>query len=39
MEYGVFRAVNEFLADGEHEVVMYCLHGGKMDDLVVKVRK
>ena len=40
-EYGVFRAVNEFLAGTQHEVVMYCFEwgNGKMDDLIVKINK
>lgn len=38
-EYGVLRAVNEFLAEGNHEVVMYCLRVNKMDDIIIKLAK
>lgn len=38
-EYGVLRAVNEFLDEGEHEILMYCIQPNKMDDLIVRLRK
>jgi hypothetical protein len=38
-EYGVFRAVNEFLAEGEHEVIFYSLALSKMDDIAIKFIK
>ena len=37
--YGVSRAVNEFLAESDSEVIMYCIQPNKMDDLVVRLIK
>jgi len=38
-ECGVLRAVNEFLSEGEHNVIGYVLQSNKYDDLIVKFRK
>ena len=39
IEYGVLRAVNEFLAEGDHEVVFYCLQKQKFDDIIIRISK
>lgn len=37
--YGVVKAVNEFLLEGKHEVLYYCMHKTGFADLVVKIKK
>lgn len=39
IEYGVYRAVNELLAEGNCEVIAYCLQANKMDDIIVRISK
>ena len=38
-EYGVLRAVNEYLAESDHKVLFYCLNFDKMDDIIVQINK
>jgi hypothetical protein len=37
--YGVVRAVDEFLMQGKHEMLYFCLQTAGFNDVVVKIRK
>jgi hypothetical protein len=37
--YGVIRAVDELLVNGEHEIMFFCLQTEGFNDIVVKIKK